>query len=230
MDLVREVCSAAHAVRKANGRRARLPLRALIVAMARPERLRPFVGLIADEVNVKDVVLADGMSGVAEEVLTLVHPVLGPRLGPDTQRVTQAVRRGDWTRTAGGVSAGGIALHEGEYELVLRPLDARQGRTLPGDAGVVTLDTTVDDELEAEGLARDVVRLIQAARREAGLHVANCVVVDVAAPARTAEAVRAHLSYVAEQTLAVDVRVTLADTVKITVTHAPCPERVGPEN
>jgi isoleucyl-tRNA synthetase len=225
MDLVRAVASAAHAIRKANGRRARLPLRRLTVAMPHAERLGPFVELIADEVNVREVVLTDGVGSVAEEVLTLVHPVLGPRLGPDTQRVTTAVRRGDWTRSDGRVSAGGILLEQGEFELVLRPLDQRQGRTLPDDAGVVTLDTDVDDELESEGLARDVVRLIQAARRDAGLHVSDCVDVELACPPVMADAVRGHLAYVAEQTLAVEVRVAVADHVSITVTRVPCPER-----
>jgi isoleucyl-tRNA synthetase len=224
MDIVRDVCSAAHAVRKASGRRARLPLHRLTVAMAHPERLRPFVELIEDEVNVKEVVLTDEVGGVADEVLTLVHSVLGPRLGPDTQRVTAAVRAEDWQRTAQGVVAGGVALEPGEYELVLRPRNVVEGRTLPDDVGVVTLDTTVDDALEAEGVARDVVRLVQAERREAGLHVSDCVTLAISAPAEMAGAVETHRSYVAEQTLAVEVRVTQGAELSITVTRAPCPE------
>src|SRR5262249_28295862 len=53
MDWVREVCSAAHSIRKANGLRARLPLARLTVAAADAVRLRPYRDLIADEVNVK---------------------------------------------------------------------------------------------------------------------------------------------------------------------------------
>ncbi len=192
MDIVRDVCSAAHAIRKANGRRARLPLRRLTVATARPERLRPFVELIEDEVNVKEVVLTDEVDGVAEEVLTLVHAALGPRLGPDTQRVTAAVRAGDWQRTGDGVTAGGVALEPGEYELVLRPRNAVEGRTLPDDVGVVTLDTTVDAALESEGLARDMVRLVQAQRREAGLHVSDCINVEIVATPDMVAAIEAH--------------------------------------
>ncbi|HLI73537.1 MAG TPA: DUF5915 domain-containing protein, partial [Acidimicrobiales bacterium] len=225
MDLVRDVCSAGHAIRKAVGHRARLPLRRLVVATADPDRLQPFTDLIADEVNVKEVVLTDEVGDVAGHVLTLVHAVLGPRLGPDTQRVTAAVRNGDWVRTEDGVTAGGVALLPGEYELVLRPLNERDGRTLPDDAGVVMLDTATDAELESEGLARDAVRLIQQARRDAGLHVADCVVVGLACPAPMADAVEAHRAYVAEQTLATEVRVAPADVVKIDVTPVPCPER-----
>jgi isoleucyl-tRNA synthetase len=223
MDVVRDVCSAAHAVRKATGRRARLPLRQLTVATARPERLAPFVDLIKEEVNVKDVTLTDVVSDVAEEVLTLVHAALGPRLGPDTQRVTEAVRRGDWTRADGTVVAGGVRLEPGEYRLVLRPRHEAEGRTLPGDAGVVTVDTAVDEALEAEGLARDAVRLVQAARRDAGLHVSDRIDLDIAAPVPMAAAVEAHRAYVVEQTLAANLHVREADAVSIRVTRAPCP-------
>jgi isoleucyl-tRNA synthetase len=223
MDVVRDVCSAAHAVRKANNRRARLPLRRLTVATARPERLQPFVELIEDEVNVKEVVLTDEVGGVAEQVLTLVHAALGPRLGPDTQRVTNAVRAGDWERTNDGVVAGGVPLEPGEYELVLRPRNVVEGRTLPGEVGVVTLDTAVDDALESEGLARDAVRLIQTARRDADLHVSDCIIVEMGAPADMAAAIEAHRSHVKEQTLAVELRVTVADAVAIRVSKTPCP-------
>jgi len=220
---VRDVCSAAHAVRKATGRRARLPLHRLTVATARPERLRPFVALIEDEVNVKEVVLTDEVGGIAEEVLTLVHAALGPRLGPDTQRVTNAVRAGDWQRSDDGVFAGGVRLEPGEYELLLRPRNALEGRTLPDNVGVVTLDTTTDADLESEGQARDVVRLVQAQRRDAGLHVSDCIDLHIVAPAATARAVELHQAYVAEQTLAVRVTVTVGPEVAIEVARTPCP-------
>ncbi|HUI03860.1 MAG TPA: isoleucine--tRNA ligase [Acidimicrobiales bacterium] len=223
MDLVRAVCSAAHAVRKANGRRARLPLRRLRVATARPERLEPFRDLIADEVNVKEVVLSDQVGEEAEEVLTLVHAALGPRLGAQTQAVTAAVRQGRWRRTDAGVEAGGVALEEGEYRLVLRPRNEAEGRTLPGDQGVVTLDTAVDEALESEGLARDAVRLVQKARRDAGLHVSDWIALAIAAPPAMAAAVEARRAYVAEQTLAAEVRVSVADEVSIELAKAPSP-------
>ncbi len=222
MDLVRDVCSAAHAIRKAKGRRARLPLRTLTVATADPERLRPFIGLISDEVNVKEVAFSEGLEDVAERVLTLVPSALGPRLGSDAPQVFAAVKRGDWTVADTGVSAGGLSLEPGEYELVLRPRNPDVGRTLPGDVGVVTLDTDVDPDLEAEGSARDIVRLVQAERREAGLHVSDCIALELDAPATVVDAVEAHRAYVAEQTLAVDLRLSVSEVQAIRITKAPC--------
>jgi isoleucyl-tRNA synthetase len=79
------------------------------------------------------------------------------------------------------------------------------------------LDTDVDDELEAEGLARDAVREIQQARRQAGLHVADRVAVHLVAPASMADAVERHGAYVREQTLAEELTVERGQALAVTV-------------
>jgi isoleucyl-tRNA synthetase len=211
-------------VRKAVGRRVRLPLRTLTIATLDPGRLAPYTALVEDEVNVKQVVLTDEVAGVADRVLSLVPAALGPRLGPETQRVIRAVKEGRWRELPdGGVEVDGTRLEEGEYTLALRPRDPERGRTLPGDVGVVVLDTDLDDELEAEGLARDAVRLVQEARRDAGLHVSDRIVVRLGGPAATIEAVTRHRRYVCEQTLADDVELNVAAQMSITVTKVDRP-------
>ncbi len=224
MDLVREVCSAAHAVRKANGLRSRLPLRNLTIATAHPELLRPFVDLISDEVNVKSVTYSEEVTDVAESVLTLVPQVLGPRRGPQTQRLIRAVKQGHWREVPGGVEVDGTLLGavDGEYELRLRPRDEERGRALVSDHGVIVLDTELDEELELEGLARDVVRQIQSARREAGLEVTDCIDLRLSAPPRVASAISLHRDYICEQTLAVSVEVSEAEELSVNVAKTPC--------
>ena len=63
MDEVRDVCSATLSVRKAHGRRVRQPLSSLTVAAPDAEALAPFVDIIADEVNVRDVQLTTDVVG-----------------------------------------------------------------------------------------------------------------------------------------------------------------------
>ena len=65
MDHVRDVCSATLSVRKAHGRRVRQPLASLTVAVPDADKLAPFVEIIADEVNVRDVTLTDDVGAVA---------------------------------------------------------------------------------------------------------------------------------------------------------------------
>jgi isoleucyl-tRNA synthetase len=151
------------------------------------------------------VEFAPDLDAYCRQVLTVVPRALGPRVGGQVQQVIRAVKAGDWSLVDGHPQAAGVQLQPGEYELKLVAADDERSAPLPGDVGVVVLDTAVTPELAAEGLARDVVRVVQLARREAGLDVADRVAVVVEAPADVAAAVEAHRDFVAAETLATSV-------------------------
>ncbi|MHB1534576.1 MAG: isoleucine--tRNA ligase [Acidimicrobiales bacterium] len=203
MDRAREVCSAAHSVRKAQGLRARLPLASLTVAAPDAKALAPFRELIADEVNVKEVRLSADVDRYATRTLTVAFKVAAPRLGPDTQKVAAAARAGDWTvLPEGRAHVGPVTLEAGEFELLLRPADEATSRALPGDDALVVLDTHVDATLQAEGLARDVGRQVQQLRRDQGLAVTDRIHLEIAGPPDVVDAISKHRSWLVEQTLA----------------------------
>jgi isoleucyl-tRNA synthetase len=221
MELVREVCSAGHAIRKESGKRLRLPLQKLTFAGPRAHELVDYVDLIEEEVNIKQVVLTSDTSVIAQEVLTIVPSVIGPRLGAETQKVIAAVKRGEWTRAGDGtIEAAGVSVREGEYSLVLHPSDEHSARALTEGAGVVSLDLDTTEELELEGLARDLVRLIQAARRDAGLHISDRIHLRLTLPEDMAIATEHHRAWVMEQTLAVDLEVTAGPSIEIDLSKA----------
>ncbi|MEV6968518.1 isoleucine--tRNA ligase [Hamadaea sp. NPDC051192] len=203
MDQVREVCSAALSLRKSQGLRVRLPLAKLTVAAEGADRLEPFTELIADEVNVKAVELTEDVSAHCEQVLNVVPRVLGPRVGGAVQSVIKAVKAGEWSLVDGAPVAAGVTLAEGEYELKL--VAAAGESAAPMTGGVVLLDTEVTPELAAEGLARDVVRAVQQARRDADLHVSDRITLRLAGSPAVKAAVRAHESFVAGEVLATSV-------------------------
>ncbi|HZQ87249.1 MAG TPA: isoleucine--tRNA ligase [Acidimicrobiales bacterium] len=204
MDRVRDVCSAAHSLRKASKRRARLPLPSLTVAAADAERLAPFRDLIADELNVKEVHLTGDVEEFASFVLQPLPGTFGARLGDATQQVIRAAKNGDWTADGDRVTVAGHVLEPGEFELRLRAASEDTTRALPGNDGVVVLDTATTPELEAEGIARDVVRLVQDVRREVGLDVSDRIRLVLHAAGDVRAAVETHGDYVEEQTLAVE--------------------------
>jgi len=220
MDLVRAVCSTALGIRKARQLRVRLPLAALTVAHPDAKSLAPYTGLIADEVNVRAVELAADPARLGTFELTVNPRLLGPRLGGKVQEVIRAVKAGDWTHTGGGVTAAGVELGPGEYELRLAAGpetdrgSAAASASLPGRAGLVALDTRVTAELAAEGTARDVVRIVQQARRDAGLSVSDRIRLAIGADGAVAEAVRAHARFLAAETLAVSLDVLPAGDVR----------------
>jgi isoleucyl-tRNA synthetase len=225
MDLVRDACSAGSALRKGANLRNRLPLSELTVVVADAAGLAGFESIVADELNVKAVRLLDAGApeaasyGVSQR-LTVNARAAGPRLGKEVQTAIKGSKSGDWSVAADGtVSSGGLALQEGEYTLeAVADGDSSTGM-LPG-GGFVVLDTAVTPELEAEGVARDLVRTIQQARRDAGLDVSDRIALTVAGPAGVLAAARTHESLVAGETLATSVAYDDADEVKVAVTRA----------
>jgi isoleucyl-tRNA synthetase len=206
MDLAREVCSSTLRVRKAHQRRVRQPLASLTVAVPGADRLAGFTSLIADEVNVKSVVLTDDVAAVATHELQVVPAALGPRLGGSTQAVIKAVKAGDWQQQGDVVVAGGFELQPGEYQLKLVVAGDGASTSLAGGAGVVVLDIELTPELEAEGVARDLVRLVQQARRDAGLAVSDRITLVLGVPESIRRRLAPHQGFVADETLATSVR------------------------
>ncbi|MGB3439180.1 MAG: isoleucine--tRNA ligase [Actinophytocola sp.] len=205
MDRVRQVCSAALALRKSNKLRVRLPLAQLTVAAADAESLAPFADLISDEVNVKRVTLTTDVAAHGHFELVVNARACGPRLGADTQKVIRAVKAGEWTSDGDTVVAAGIELLPGEFQRRLVATDKGATGELPASSGLVVLDTVTTQELEAEGIARDLVRVVQQARREADLDVADRITVTVQAPDEVVAAVRTHEKFLAGETLATTV-------------------------
>jgi isoleucyl-tRNA synthetase len=222
MDRIREVCSVALGLREDHRLRARLPLRRLTVAGHDVERLAPLTGLVADEVNVKEVVLTEELTQVGTFQLRPNARVLGPRLGGAVQDVIRAAKSGDWVdRGDGTVEVAGVELAAGEFELALEARDGVAAAPLRGNDAVVELDVEVTPELAAEGLARDVVRAVQQSRKEADLAVTDRIRVELTVPAGTATALEAHRDWVADQVLATDLVVAVGTDGDTTVVVTP---------
>ncbi|MBA2956057.1 isoleucine--tRNA ligase [Nocardioides sp. MAH-18] len=210
MDTVREVCSAASALRKARNLRNRLPLASLTVVVSDPDALAGFEAIVRDEVNVKEVRLLavdsdEAASYGVEQKLTVNARAAGPRLGKDVQLAIKGSKSGDWSVAEDGtVTAGGLALVEGEYtlETVAGSADGGSATGVLRSGGFVVLDTDVTPELAAEGLARDLVRAVQQARKDAGLEVSDRIALTIAGSAEVIAAATAHRELITAETLA----------------------------
>jgi len=206
MDQVRDVCSTTLSLRKSHSRRVRLPLASLTVASPLALGLQPFVSIITEEVNVREVKLSSDVAGVARHELQVVPAALGPRLGSDTQKVIVAVKKGDWKQQGEVVVAGGYELQPHEYQLKLLAAvgdaDTTASSALPDGKGVVLLDIALTPELLAEGTARDIVRIVQQTRREADLGVSDRIHLILGLPEDVAQQVAPFADYICAETLA----------------------------
>ena len=206
MDRVRQVASTTLSLRDAERLRVRLPLPRLIVAGPGAAELAPFLDLIADEVNVKAVVLEEDPSTLATFRLKPNGKVLGPLLGGAVQEVMQAARDGAWsTNDDGTLTVAGHTLEAGQFELAVEAGEHGATAALPGNETVVQLDTDLTDDLRAEGMARDLARLVQQARKDRGLAVTDRISLSVALPEPVAAAWRRFEADVTTQVLATSV-------------------------
>ncbi len=154
--------------------------------------------LIADEINVKRVVVIDDDSSLVERRVKPLLPKIGKRLGSAIPAVMAAARAGEVAFGAdGSVTLAGVTLASDEVEIQATP---RPGTAVAHHDGlVVVLDTGLTPELVAEGDARELARAIQDLRRDAGLELDDRIDLWVGpVPAGVA----AHLTAVAADTLA----------------------------
>ena len=208
MDLARTVASAAASIRTVKNLRTRLPLRRLTVAHPGFEKLALLKDVIADEVNVKEVVLAVDPSAFGQVVLA-VDPKIGKRLGKGLKDVLNAARAGQWEDLGGGrYAVAGQTIEPGEYELRFKANEGLDAVAFDGAAGVVVLDTHVDEALEREGVARDFIRLVQVARKDAGLNVSDRIHIEVKIANGLGDVLVDHAETIRAETLAETLRPT----------------------
>lgn len=221
MDAVRSVSSATSSLRKAHKLRNRLPLPQLTVALPDANALSDFTQIIADEVNVKNVVLTEDVAPVGGFEVVVNARVAGPRLGKDMQRVIKAVKSGNYTVEDNGdsttVVADGIELQDGEFSRKLVAADPDHTAEVAGLNGLVVLDTTVTPELEAEGWAADRVRAVQEARKAKGLEVTDRIRLRLSVPEDKEQWAKEHADDIAREVLATDVEIVVGESLAFDV-------------
>ena len=212
MQVARDAVELGRAARAHAKAKVRQPLREAVIVAADRERaaIERFEGIVRDELNVKGVRYVSEAEELGRFELKPNYRALGPRFGKHMPQVAAAVAGLDAAHAVRTLREGGsVAINIDGKDHRLGPDDVQQAlQPLEGyeversGTHAVALDVTLDDELRREGLARDVVHAIQAARKDAGLNVEDRIALSLAAEPELVEAVRAHEDYVKSETLA----------------------------
>ena len=207
MDMVRAISSVAKAIREEHKLRNRLPLRSMTIAGDNAGMLQDFAEALKDEVNVKNIVLKSDITDVAERFLYLKTPLIGKRLGGAMKDIMAKSKSGEWSQNEDGTLAiAGQTLFAEEYELRLIIKDGMSGQALPDNTAVVILDTTVDADLDKEGIARDFVRMIQALRKSKDFDISDRIKLAYTSDDTTVKtAISEYADYIKEQVLALEI-------------------------
>jgi isoleucyl-tRNA synthetase len=208
MQVVRDAVELGRAARGHAKMKVRQPLREAVVVAAERERgaIEGLEQLLKDELNVKSVRYVSEADELGRFELKPNYRALGPRFGKQMPQVAAAVAGLDPARLRDGGRAG-IHVDGKDHEIgpddvniVLQPLEGYQVERSGTHA--VALNLELDDELRREGLAREVVHAVQAARKNAGLDVEDRISLGLAGDDDLLAAAREHQDYVTGETLA----------------------------
>ncbi|PIR38909.1 MAG: isoleucine--tRNA ligase [Alphaproteobacteria bacterium CG11_big_fil_rev_8_21_14_0_20_39_49] len=213
MDRVRDACNAALSIRGAENIRVRQPLASLTIIDPEPQRLEDYADLIKDEVNVKEVKFSSNVEKFADLRLKVNFPVLGKRLPAKMKDIIAATKKGEWKQLPDGkIEAAGEVLTQEECSLELVPKAKGGTQPLSTNDALVLLDLDVTNELKIEGVARDLVRVVQQSRKDADLNITDRINLNVETDNNNVvEALNGFNGYIAEQTLADSVSAAKAD-------------------
>ncbi len=199
--------------RAESGIKTRQPLPGLLVrvrSQGEQEGLKRLEDELREELNVKEVTYLDVAADFVDYAVRPNLPLVGKRVGrhiPELRRVladldaralARRIREGENTEL---VLGGETFSFEPEAFL----LDARspEGYSASEDKGyLAALDTRLTPELVSEGRAREVVRLVQNARKNAGLDVSDRISLELVAEGELADAIAEHGATIAGEVLA----------------------------
>ena len=237
MALVRRIVELGRAARATSGIRTRQPLgRALVSASGWTSLSDDLRAEICEELNVAVIeTLADDTAGFVEIAVKANFRALGQRFGKQTPLVAEAIASADPVALIAGIrSAGSVSIHASdvgdvtisEADLVVTETP-REGWAVAADGGEsLALDLHITDSLHRAGIAREIVRAVQEARKQAGFDVSDRISVwwDTADPV-VLLALTEHHALIAQEVLATsfeeDTQRASASAVAVTVPETP---------
>jgi isoleucyl-tRNA synthetase len=220
MKLARTLVSLGRAARADAKLGVRQPLPRAIALLTAGEQLHDDVAQqVKDELNVKQLEVVDSLEGLLSYRVVPNFSVLGPRLGKLAPRVKARLENIDGGEVRRAFDEhGSYTLDVDGEEVKLEPNDVEiraeqhADLTLAQDGPhAIALDLTLDDDLRAEGIAREIIRVINDRRKSSGFALADRITAEVRAPARIVDAARRHSEWIKAEVLALEFRTTGLD-------------------
>jgi len=217
MKLVKRLVSLGHAARNKSGVKVRQPLREIAFSLsnvADAEIIADYAYLIKDELNVKTV---RALSAITEAVAYEIVPLpkqLGQKYKSKFPQICKAILTLDVEDTATKILNGEsviVALDDEEFEIyadeVEVRMDAKEGFAVASEGALLAaLVTELDQDLIYEGLAREFVRRVQEARKQADFEIDDRIIVYHSCSESLGNAIKKFAEYVKEETLAVELK------------------------
>ena len=212
MAVMRDVVNLGRNLREQNRIRVRQPLPLIKVASVNeldPSLRDQLSALVLEELNVKDIEWMDDVSDLVTISVKANFKVLGRKLGPKMKPVAAAIAALDGTQIQ-ALQDGATLELEGEsialeHVIIVQETTGEGAVENNGDV-IVELDTHITEPLRLEGLARELVSKVQAARKDAGFEVEDRIILSVKTESDVLRAaIEAHTALICGEVLATEI-------------------------
>jgi isoleucyl-tRNA synthetase len=212
--LTRQIVTLGHAIRAQKRIKVRQPLAEIQVAI--PEGLNPEnleKDTILEELNVKQFVILENPTDIAEIIVKPDGKILGPKYGKDVQYIIQEAKAGNFKKLADEkIEVLDYVLEPLEYEV---HYVGKTGLDVASEAGIVVgLDTELTDELTTEGIARDTVRFIQDMRKEVDYKVSDRIDTYILTNTEITRSLKSFGDYIRSETLTNSLIISTVDEIE----------------
>jgi len=210
MALARQIASLGLSARNSAGLKVRQPLAKVLVYTSGDRSLdSEMVDIVTDELNVKAFEFVEEAGRLVSYRLMPDNKLLGPRFGAQFPKVRAALGKADAASIASDVQAGlpvklqvdGQTVELSPEEILIQTEPA-EGLAVAADKQVtVAIDANLTPELRSEGLAREVVRRVQAMRKDAGFNIEDRITTYYQAETNLAQVFSDWAEYIQAETL-----------------------------
>jgi isoleucyl-tRNA synthetase len=217
MDLIRDICSCALAIRDNKNLRVRLPLQSLTIIGKQANKLLNFKEIIADEVNVKEVLISDDIEQYSEMKLQVNFKKIGAKYGVKMKEISEAIQKNKWRKINDKlIEIADVELIDDEFEIKLTTKNYDENKfavmSLPSNDYLIMLDIEISKDLEDEGITRDIVRAIQQNRKEANLDISQKISLEIfSTSSRIIQVVTDFGDYIKDQVLSSDIKILIQE-------------------
>ncbi len=218
MDIIRDICATILFIRDQKNLRVRLPLNKVTIfnygnkgqSLKNIKNNESYQNLIKDEVNIKNieiVEIADKNDDIAQFKLQINFKKVGAKFGKKMKEISKASQEGHWKKIDDKkIEIAGETLIDDDFEIKLIAKDKESSSTLSSNDCVIKLDINITQELEEEGIARDIIRTIQQNRKEADLNVSDHIkIAFYSTNQQFLNVIKSYDQHIKEQTLANDI-------------------------
>ncbi len=215
MQLAQDISSLVLSLRKKVNIKVRQPLQKILIPVQNEsfrEQLERVAPIILAEVNVKEIEYVSDTSGIVKKRVKPDFKKLGPRLGRQIKELARVLGNLSQEEIVDFESSGQITLKIPDQELTITTDEVEiLSEDIPGwlvaNLGELTvaLDINLSEELEDEGLARELVNKIQRLRKESGLNVTDRIKLKIAGDEKIKRSVNRFKNYICSEVLASDV-------------------------